>query len=609
MFTRQTLVNLSTKKVFARGEDLWQSGAVRKLTQPAPNRFEARVRGTTSYRTEAWLASGNVQFGCDCPYDMEGICKHAVALGLTILDTQGGRLGTVAAAAPATASNPLPQATAAAWEVSSDAQKLDFLRLALAKNDDLARQFLAFATPAAGADKKNPKAQPTAPDPLQNLAERLTEALSTLDFGDQFWEDHEEAFYNDEDNDVIADTIREALEPFVAELMQLARTGQLTLALRYWATACAAIYQVEEPAADTYGSFGDYGTDALRYWHAALAAADWPDLLLTAVLPPTETAAALAWVAASLANPPARWPGFDESWLPLLHALADEPATAAHLPGLLQAANFGPVAAARLHLHLAETAADDTAWVAAAETLLPHDAAVAQRLLAHYATPATKNPGALLAAAATAFATWPDRFGNFVLATYTAAAAPALYPAALRHRALANHSLPDFEALRPLLDAPAIAAFVAEARTRAEGHHHGLAFVAALLAQEASPAALKKFVLGFEWVALTPADFEPALHQLALADPANLLTELQTRLPAYLNGRAQAKRGGVLYTAIARWLAVAYAAVPALTEPVLRLAQALRDEFPSLHLLKEALLKEKLLPNWPVGKGKKGGQG
>ena len=54
-------------------------------------------------------------------------------------------------------------------------------------------------------------------------------------------------------------------------------------------------------------------------------------------------------------------------------------------------------------------------------------------------------------------------------------------------------------------------------------------------------------------------------------------------------GRAGARRGGELYAAIGRWLALALAAGPRYVEPTMRLAQALREEFPTLNLLKNTL--------------------
>jgi len=608
MFTRQTLRRLASDKVFDRGQDLYEAGAVKKLERPGPTRFLARVKGTYSYNTMAWLASGDVEFSCDCPYDFEGICKHCVALGLAILDKYGASLPATAAAETDPA-NALAPALAAAWDARPEADKLRFLHQALAKSDDLARQFLAFgAVPVPAAA---PAASASA-DLLDTLAERLTDTLSALVFDEDFWEQSQAYDTYGESDGLYAAGLEEIsteLEPFVLELQGLARAGQLVLALRYWATASLAIFQVEEPALDDFGIFGDYGTDVLERWETDLRAAGWPQVLLAAVLPPAELTAALRWLGDYLANPPGQWTNFEESWLPLLLAFAADASAAPQLAEALQNARLSPEARARLTLHTARTLPDDAAWAAAAETLLPTDASVAQQLLYFYHSQG--DGAARLRTAEKAFATWPDRFGGFVLTTFTPETAPALYRAALRHRALANASLPDFALLRPLLSAAEVAGFVQAAVGRARASHHGVAFAADLLAQQADTNALREFVLGLEWLNVSRLDeMERALARLATLNPLPLMLELETRLPAYLAGRANAKRGHALYHRLASWLVTTRHAAPRLTEPVLRLAGELREEFRTLHGLRDALRLAGLLPpaELPVEKPKPKGR-
>jgi hypothetical protein len=589
MLTRQTLRRLATEKVFDRGQELYAAGAVKKLQQPGPTRFVARVKGTYSYNVAAWQAHGDMEFSCDCPYDFEGICKHAVALGLAILDThQAGAAPAVVAAAGAAVPDLLRQA----WEQHPAADKLRFLEQALAKNDDLARQFLAFVAAA-------PAEMPDEEDPHQGLTERLHETLAALDFGEEFWEQYERDMDGyDEGENLSAAALEEVsteLQPFAAELLALARAGQLTAALSYWATACLAIFQVEEPASDDYGAFGDYGTDVLLRWHADLQAAGWPQLLLAAVLPPAELHRVLAWLGHYLADPPGRWYQWDESWQPLLLALAADAEAAPLLSAALAAAPITAGTRARLRLQTARTQANDSSWVAAAEALLPTDATVAAQLLRHYRT--QSDQPALLRTAEAAFAAWPDQFAGIVLDTFNSDQAPALYRTALRHRALANHSLTDAERLHPLLSAAGWAGVVQAAVSRARASRDGVGFAAELLFRGQDAGALREFVLGLEWLAVSrPGDVDLALARLAELNPLPLMLDLETRLPAYLMGRAGAKRGAFLYQRLASWLASVRRAAPRLTEPVLRLAQALREEFRTLHGLRDALWAQQLLP-------------
>jgi len=597
MFTQQTLRRLAEAKVFDRGQALYDAGAVLKLTRPAPTRFSARVKGTYRYSTQLWLASGAAEFSCDCAYDWEGICKHSVALGLAVLATYGNSLGQLPAetAAPtpsatATAAD-LPAQVARAWAARPEAERLRFLELALRKSDDLARQFLTFGEPAARPEKKA-----KAPDPTKHLAERLRDTLEALEFGDDFFES-DPAYGYDEGEALMEgayELVREELHPFAAELLALARAGQLKLALRYWATACGAIFQVEEPASDDYGAFGDYGQEVLEQWQEVLITEGWPQLLTTAVLPAHEVKSALTWLTQHLADPPARWPAYEATWQPLLEALAADPTAAPLFPALLKVARLAPATLAHLRLRLARTLADDAAWLATAETLVTEDAQVARQLLSYHASQG--DLPARLRVATTAFATWPDQFADYVLTSFAGDQAPTLYPAALRYRTLANHSLDDFAALRPLLSEAETADLVREAVAAAAARRGSVAFAAELLARTADVAGLRAFVLGLEWLHVSPPyHAEIALMRLAAVDPTPLMLELETRLPAYLNGRAGAKRGAFLYERIGRWLVSMRGTAPRLTDPVLRLAQELRTEFPTLHGLRDVLRREGLL--------------
>ena len=593
MFTRQSLRQLANPTSYSRGQSYYNSNSVTKLRREGDT-FHAMVQGSRNYRGTLRLAPGGPEFTCSCPYDWDGICKHSVALALAVLDAHKATdLLPAPPAQPTTAPVVAGQLAAemkTAWASRKKSDKLRFLKQALAKSDDLARQFLSYGgQPVAASDE----------DLLANLPARLTETLEVLEFDEELWENSEN-YYEDDEGDGLAEAadelLRDALAPFVAELLRVARAGQLTIALRYWATANAAIFQLEEPASDDFGTFDHYGTDVLQNWHDDLTDAGWPGVLLAAVLPPAELKNALKWLGQHLAKPADTWDGFEDSWRPLLLALAADHTAAPLLTEALAKAQLGPDTRAHLRLQLARTLPNDAAGAQAAETLLATDPVIAQQLLDFYLTQVDRPR--LLQAATTAFTTWPDRFGGFVLSTFTAVQAPDLFRAALRHRTLANSSREDFARLRPLLKPAAIQAFVQEAVTAAQKRRGSVAFAAGLLAAETNAAALREFVLGLDWLSITPEkEMDAALAHLAAADPTALMVELETRSRAYLNGHAGARRGGALYAAIGRWLALAHAAGPRYVEPALRLAQQLREEFPTLNLLKDTLRKMQLLEN------------
>ena len=422
-----------------------------------------------------------------------------------------------------------------------------------------------------------------------------------------FWEANEG--YDDYEGEGLyaaaLDEVSAELQPFAEELLALAGAGQLTAALRYWTTAHAALAAEPEPGADEFGIFSDFGTEAAARWDADLLAAGWPQVLLAAVVPDAEREAALRWVADYLAAPPARWDDYEAYWLPLLLALAADAPTAPALRPLLPKLHLSKRGRGLLALRLARTVADDAAWVDAAEALLPDDAGVAQELLHFYQS--RGNRAALRRTATVAFTGWPDRFAGLVLSMFSAEQAPDLYRRALRHRALANRQLADFRELRGLL-VPAEVAGLARAAAAQARAGAGVAFAADVLVELGDTAALRKLVLGLEWVSVRPAEeLAQALRHLAQADATALMLEMENRLPAYLLGRGGAKRGHALYEQLAGWLSVVREAAPRLTDPVHRLARALREEFPTLYGLRDALRQLRLLPTDEDAPGPAGG--
>jgi hypothetical protein len=76
---------LCTEQSFQRGMRYFEEGRV-KITGASPSRIVATVIGTDSYLVEIDLDDFSAI--CNCPYDMEGYCKHIVAVFLAIDNEQ-----------------------------------------------------------------------------------------------------------------------------------------------------------------------------------------------------------------------------------------------------------------------------------------------------------------------------------------------------------------------------------------------------------------------------------------------------------------------------------------------------------------------------------------
>ena len=82
----QRLRELAGPKVYARGEVYFASGHVR-LHEHARDEAVGEVMGSHPYRVELALTSKGLVAECTCPAMSDhGFCKHAVALGLHLID-------------------------------------------------------------------------------------------------------------------------------------------------------------------------------------------------------------------------------------------------------------------------------------------------------------------------------------------------------------------------------------------------------------------------------------------------------------------------------------------------------------------------------------------
>jgi hypothetical protein len=82
----QRLRELAGPKVYARGEEYFASGSV-QLHEHTRNEAIAEVMGSQPYRVELKLTSKGLIADCTCPAMSDhGFCKHAVALGLHLID-------------------------------------------------------------------------------------------------------------------------------------------------------------------------------------------------------------------------------------------------------------------------------------------------------------------------------------------------------------------------------------------------------------------------------------------------------------------------------------------------------------------------------------------
>jgi uncharacterized Zn finger protein len=87
LIDRATIQRNATTKSFAKGESYYQADAVAALTQRGKS-LHAEVEGTETipYRVTTQFDAGKITAACcTCPYDLEGWCKHIVAVLLACI--------------------------------------------------------------------------------------------------------------------------------------------------------------------------------------------------------------------------------------------------------------------------------------------------------------------------------------------------------------------------------------------------------------------------------------------------------------------------------------------------------------------------------------------
>ena len=591
MLTRAYLKSLATSTSFERGEDYYDEGCVGRIKRTG-NKFKARVAGTDIYKTKLTLRPAGAELRCNCPYDYGGICKHAVALGLAVLEQYGPHLH--AAAEPTTKAD--PEALEDALEDTPPAAQLEFLAGLLRQNADLRQQFLHFVgADAEAAPTAPPAAGPPAEATPESVATEVYEALSDLEFNDKLlrgYTDYYGDYLYDEGGGMLEladEAIKEVLAPHAELVAEAVRGGRLHAALRYW----VGVYEGSrdaEPQADEYGlfSYEGYASRVLDCWWALLDKAGVSQQLTGVPFAPAETEAALTLLFG-------RYPaGVPDHFEPLLRSLAHGTAAAAYLRPLLEAAP--PTTALEpVLLRVAETLTDDDLWLRVAEQQAPQNAPVALQLLDYYRQHADRPN--LLRLLRALWGKFGHMLTDYVFSHVTPAEARDLYLAALERRCRSQQSLADYRELCTYWTAGQRRQFVDEQVKLGEGYGATGLFAAELLAAENRGAELLPYLLRRTW--LGQSSTAAILTLAAQTRPDECLDAVMERVEKLLNDTTRG-RGRDVYQQVAAWLA-ALAAFDTLHSQVVLFAAHLYADFSRLSALREELRRAQVVKTLKTG--------
>jgi hypothetical protein len=141
--TEELLEELSTPAVFQRGWEYYENDFVQEITWDGKS-YETIVEGSYDYIVKIdFSENGTPHFSCDCPYDWGGICKHCVAVGLTIINLPR-KIQSKKRKTPGKTDEIHKIEAKEIIKQATNEQKEEFLTKLLNENDDYLQQFEVF---------------------------------------------------------------------------------------------------------------------------------------------------------------------------------------------------------------------------------------------------------------------------------------------------------------------------------------------------------------------------------------------------------------------------------------------------------------------------------
>ncbi len=252
--TAEYLKSIVPQRIFWRGEDLYNEGAVKKVKVKG-KQVTASVLGTRYYTVTAEKSNEGFLFSCTCPY--EYFCKHQIALGLWLADHKN-ETEKLNAAKPVVLSAPNIKEL---LKKASGQQKDKFLAEVLNEFPVLLNRFKVMIKGAEnlGGDINI--------DALANEIKKLLEVFDLEDFT-RFYSSAPEAYGYREDWQVLQDGAQAEFDGILTEYkiqaIELLKTRNVIGAFKYLLAIYEAVSTAKfEDIIDPACIFEDEGLDDL----------------------------------------------------------------------------------------------------------------------------------------------------------------------------------------------------------------------------------------------------------------------------------------------------------------------------------------------------------
>ncbi|QHT68225.1 hypothetical protein GXP67_17035 [Rhodocytophaga rosea] len=587
LFSKNDLKSLATTSSYQRGLEYYQSDAVRKISRKG-NTFEGTVEGSYRYRVKLTIKNSDLDFDCNCPYDMEGICKHCVAFGLAILN--GDFTETVAYASVAEDAQLVEEDTASFEERFSEAApsvKEEFLRQLLTKDVSLRSQFLHFMQ--SRSQTSSVKYTPTSP--MEATSEQIHEALSELAFDEDMHEEYGRSYDDyygegDELDEMAVEMVQEVLEPVLKQVSALVSLGKFMEGWQLLLAVYEGIRLVEEPESDEYSLFDgrSYQEFILEVWESLLK--DLASGISRAVIPEKDIRQALDFLIERYTLYDKQFNRYSERaqvWYELgnfervLTALMVSPAIASYLQTLLEKHQLIDTDTADLMLHIAGVTRNETLWLKTAEEFAAYKTDVAQQLLDKHQ--AKQDMPSFIRVAKLVFGKNPVLFDEYILKHLKPEQDRDFYIEVLTYYTQRKQSIENYRQLRKYFTSESRSAFV---KSYANGYNP-LFYIQLLEAEEQYKKIME---LLKQYKNQEVQHFDQMLATVAHLYPDECMDLVMEKAEYAL--QQTDRRGRYTYQHITSWLKV-LRSFPALAEQVRIFSLHLYDENSRLRALREEL--------------------
>ncbi|MBC7919630.1 MAG: hypothetical protein H7Z75_00910 [Ferruginibacter sp.] len=606
LFTKKQLKDLANAASFQRGVGYYDEGSVKNVVRRG-NEFQGKVQGSSRYKVKLAVDGGNLHFECSCPYDYGGICKHAVALGLAVLegDYQTEAIEVDYAEEATLVSDPSTEALFEAFFPKVDeATKMAFLRTLLAKDAYLRAQFLHFVQ---YQDEQPGEATPGAVGPVSGAAQPdgvsieavrkdVHGRLSALDFDDLDYDEYEQEYDHyaegwEVEADIAKEMIGEVFEKPAERALGHARRGNLPDGFRVILGMYEAAATVTEPAADDHGIFEglDYQETVLEQFAEVLVG--WLDEAEKVVRPEAAVKQLYDLLLERYQHhedrhrrevPEPQRVYELKHFEPFFFRMLTGPEVARHLLHLFTTHRLVDVDTVLVVLRIAELTNDETLWLKTAAGFVDSQPTIARQLLEKYRAKDRMDDFYRLAEKM-----MQDRaheFDQYLLETVPPGANRALHVAALVNFTRRTHSVPHYRELRNYLTKEQRNVFIAN-----ESRGYNFLFYVQLLTVEERFADILQFVRKIK--ADHVGDFEKLIEPIADVYPQECFDIVVVKCDRELQAQG---RGRQHYQNIARLLKILLP-VKSLREEVKVYALHLYNSKPILPALRDEMKKVGLM--------------